>query len=215
MSRKKKIIIAVVVLLVAAALVVANFTLRREKGKVVATDNIQRRDLEALVSASGKIQARTQVNISSDVMGRITDLAVDEGQRVKKGQFLMQVDPRTHRTLAERSQAGLGAARSQLDQFKASIVSARENLNLSRDNLRRQKELWAQQLTTRESLDRAENEVKVREAQLREQEQGLSTQDQRIREMQATLSGAQYRSQQGTHRIAHRRPHRPPQHRGG
>ncbi len=141
------------------------------------------------MSASGKIQARTQVNISSDVMGRITDLAVDEGQRVKKGQFLMQVDPRTHRT-AGRAVAGgprRGAVAARSVQGRASS-SARENLNLSRDNLRRQKELWAQQLTTRESLDRAENEVKVREAQLREQEQELSTQDQRIREMQATLS---------------------------
>jgi HlyD family secretion protein len=132
------------------------------------------------------------VNISSDVMGRITELSVEEGQRVKKGQFLMQVDPRTHRTAAERSEAGLGAARSQLDQFRAGIITARENLNLARETLRRQKELWSQQLTTKDALDRAENEVKVREAQLREQEQQLSTQEQRIREMQAQLSGAQY-----------------------
>jgi HlyD family secretion protein len=189
---RKKVLIVLGIVLVAGALIAANFTLRRENGKVVTTDGIQRRDLEAVVSASGKIQARTQVNISSDVMGRITELAVEEGQRVKKGQFLMQVDPRTHRTAAERSEAGLGAARSQLDQFRAGIITARENLNLARETLRRQKELWSQQLTTKDALDRAENEVKVREAQLREQEQQLSTQEQRIREMQAQLSGAQY-----------------------
>ncbi len=192
MSRKKKIVIALVVVLVAAALVIANFTLRRERGKEVTVEAVQLRDLEAIVSASGKIQARTTVNISADTMGRVVDLAVEEGQRVKKGDFLMQIDPRTQLTATERTEASLAAARSQLEQFRTSVVTARENLSLAREDLRRQRELWSQQLTTRQALDQAENLVKVREAQLREAEQQLATQDQRIRETQASLSSARY-----------------------
>lgn len=192
MTRKKKLIIGLVVALVAVALVIANFTMRRETGKSVTTEAIRKRDLEAIVTASGKIQARTTVNISADTMGRVVNLAVEEGQRVTKGQFLMQIDPRTQLTAAERSEAALGAARSQLEQFRSGVVTARENLSLSRENLRRQRELWSQQLTTRQALDQAENEVKVREAQLREAEQQLATQEQRIREMQAQLSSAKY-----------------------
>ena len=55
---------------------------------------IQKRDLQAIVSASGKIQPQRLVNISADTMGRVTDLAVEEGQSVQKGQFLLQIDPR-------------------------------------------------------------------------------------------------------------------------
>jgi HlyD family secretion protein len=189
---RKKLIIGVLIVVVAAALVSANLLMKRENGKTVTSENIQKRDLEAVVSASGKIQAKRQVNISSDVMGRVTDLAVEEGERVKKGQFLMQIDPRTPRTAAERSQATLAAARSQLEEFRSAVATTRENLNLARENVRRQRELWAQQLTTRESLDRAENEVKVIETQQRQAEQQLSTQDARIKETQAALSGAQY-----------------------
>ena len=85
-------------------------------GKTVTTEKVQKRDLEAIVSASGKIQARTTVNIAADTMGRVIELAVDEGQKVKKGQFLMQIDPRNQRTATEphrgRPRRGAVAART-------------------------------------------------------------------------------------------------------
>ena len=192
MSTGKKILIGAGIVVVVGGAVAGNIALKREKGKTVTVEKIQKRDLEAIVSASGKIQARTTVNISADTMGRVTQLAVDEGQRVAKGQFLMQIDPRNQQTAADRTSAGLAAARSTLDQLQNSVAAARENLALSRENLRRTRELWAQQLTTRQALDTAESEVKVREANLRDAEQALSTQSQRIRETQAQVSSAQY-----------------------
>jgi HlyD family secretion protein len=191
-STGKKVLIGVGIAVVLGGAVAGNIALKREAGKTVTVEKIQKRDLEAIVSASGKIQARTTVNISADTMGRVVELAVDEGQSVKQGQFLMQIDPRNQQTAAERTTAGLAAARSQLEQMRTNLVAARENLSLARENLRRQNELWAQQLTTRQALDQAENEVKVREATLRDAEQALSTQDQRIRETQAQVSSARY-----------------------
>ena len=58
-------------------------------------ETLRKRDLDALVSASGKIQPKRQVNISANTMGRVTRLAVQEGQRVKAGQFLLEIDPRS------------------------------------------------------------------------------------------------------------------------
>ena len=192
MSTGKKVIIGVVAVVVLGGAVAGNVWLKRTPGKPVTTEKILKRDLEAIVSASGKIQARTTVNIAADTMGRVTELAVDEGQTVKKGQFLMQIDPRNQQTAAERTNAGLSAARMQLEQLRNTVATARENLALSRENLRRTRELWAQQLTTRQALDTAESEVKVREASLRDAEQSLGTQEQRIRESAATVVSAQY-----------------------
>ena len=192
MSTGKKVIIGVVAVVVLGGAVAGNVWMKRTPGKAVTLEKVQTRDLEAIVSASGKIQARTTVNISADTVGRVTELAVDEGQKVTKGQFLMQIDPRNQRTMTDRSNAGLAAARSQLEQLRSSVAAARENLALSRENLRRQKELWAQQLTTRQALDQAESEVKVREANLRDSEQSLGTQEQRIREQGASVSSAEY-----------------------
>ena len=192
MSTGKKVIIGVIAVVVLGGAVAGNVWMKRTPGKTVTIEKVQTRDLEAIVSASGKIQARTTVNISADTVGRVTELAVDEGQKVTKGQFLMQIDPRNQRTMTDRSNAGLAAARSQLEQLRSSVAAARENLALSRENLRRQKELWAQQLTTRQALDQAESEVKVREANLRDAEQSLGTQEQRIREQGASVSSAEY-----------------------
>ena len=183
---------AIVVLAIVAGLAYANFAYRKKTGKEVTVEAVQARDLTAIVSASGKIQAKRTVNISADNMGRVTQLSVEEGDRVKRGQFLMQIDPRNLASAVQSGEAGQLAARSMLEQQRLAIVSARENLALARSELKRQQELWAQQLTTRQELDRAENAVNVGEAELRQREVDIKTQDQRIRQEGATLNQAQY-----------------------
>jgi HlyD family secretion protein len=191
MTLRKKLLIGGAVVLVLAAVVYANFRFTRVPGKPINTEVLKTRDLDATVSASGKIQAKRTVNISADTIGRITKLAVDEGDRVKQGQFLMQIDPRIQEAAFTRSRGALAEAESSLEQQRAAIISAREALSLARENQRRQRELWAQQLTTREALDTAENTVKLREADLRNQEQALTTQEHRIQQAKAGLTSAQ------------------------
>jgi multidrug resistance efflux pump len=103
---RKKIIIGVLIVLLATALVGANLYFKRDTGLSVQVEKIQKRNLESIVSASGKVRARTTVNISANTMGRVTKLAVEEGARVKAGQFLMEIDPRQLRTQVERGVPG-------------------------------------------------------------------------------------------------------------
>jgi HlyD family secretion protein len=189
---RKKVIIGAVVLVLGAALVFANLRFSRPEGVSVNAEAIERRDLEAVVSASGKIRPKRSVNISADTMGRVTDLAVNEGEQVRRGQFLLQIDPRTLRSAVQRGEAGLEAAESQVKQLRVSVETARVTLQQARDNVERQRELWKTGLTTKEALDRAENELKVREAELREREQQVSTQESRLRQERATLESARY-----------------------
>ncbi len=191
-SSTRKWVIGVVIVAVAGAVVVANMRYRRQTGKVVTAEAVQARNLTAIVSASGKIQAKRTVNISADNMGRVTRLAVEEGQRVQRGEFLLQIDPQLLSSAVQQGQAGLQAARSQLEQQRVAIVAARESLSLARANLQREQELWSQQLTTRQALDQAENAVKLREAELLQREQDVKTQEQRIRQEQAGLAQAQF-----------------------
>lgn len=187
-----KIIGGVVVLAIGGAVVWANFAFRRTQAKTVTVEAVATRDLEEVVSASGKIQPKRSVNISADVMGRVTQLAVEEGQEVRQGQFLLQIDPRNLESALQRGEASLAAAQSQLEQLRAAVESARANLALARETLKRQQDLWSAQLTTRDALDRALAEVKVREADLKEREQQLATQEQRIRQERAALASARY-----------------------
>ena len=192
MTRNKKIMIGAGVAVVLAGVAYANFKFKRTEGITVNTEAIQKRNLEALVSASGKIQPKRFVNISADTMGRVTGLAVNEGDRVKTGQFLLQIDPRNLRSAVQRTQASLEAARSQVDQLNATIESSRAAVKQAQDNFTRQQQLWKGGLTTKETLDRAENELKMRQAELRSQEQQVLTQKLRIQQEQATLETDRY-----------------------
>src|SRR4029453_7687423 len=120
----------------------------------VTVEAIRTRDLEAVVSASGKIQPKRFVNISADTSGRGVDLAVNEGAPVRVGQFLMQIDPRTLRTRVESGQAALQANQAGLDQARQGVETARVQLAVAEQNLKRQQQLWKQQLTPREALEK-------------------------------------------------------------
>jgi HlyD family secretion protein len=191
MSRKN-ILIGLAVVLVGAAVVFANLYFKREKGLAVTTESIRSRDLEAVVSASGKIQPKRLVNISADTPGRVVDLAVNEGDRIHKGQFLLQIDPKSLRTRVESNSAALRAAEQSLEQMRQAIETARVQLQQAQQNLARQQDLWRQQLTTREALDKATNDVKAAESAVQEREKQIRPQESRIAQEQATLESARY-----------------------
>ena len=192
MTRKKKILIGAGVVVILGAIAFANVRFKRTPGVVVNTEGIQKRKLGALVSASGKIQPKRSVNISADTMGRVTGLAVNEGDRVKTGQFLLQIDPRNLRTRVESGEASFQAARSQAEQLRLSLDSARVALKQAEENHKRQQELWKGGLTTRETLERTDNELKMRQAELRTQEQQIQTQQARMQQERAALDNARY-----------------------
>jgi HlyD family secretion protein len=191
MSRKN-ILITVAVVLVGAAVVAANLWYRRSPGMTVTAEAIKTRDLEAIVSASGKIQPKRLVNISADTSGRVVDLAVNEGDRIKKGQFLLQIDPKSLRTRVDSGTASLQAAEGSLDQLRQSVETARAQLDQAQKTAARQRDLWNQQLTTRESLEKAENDVVVATSAVREREKQVTSQAARIDQERAGLESARY-----------------------
>src|SRR6266404_2687655 len=186
MSRRN-VFITIAVVLVGAAVVGANIYFKRDKGLSVTTDVVKTRDLEAIVSASGKIQPKRLVKISAETSGRVVNLAVNEGDRVKIGQFLLQIDPKSLQRRVEGNAASLQAAQESIEQMTQAIETAKAQLLQAQQNLTRQQDLWKQQLTTREALDRAINDVKVAESNVQEREKVIKPQESRINMEQATL----------------------------
>jgi len=191
MSRKN-VLIAAAVVLVGAAVVAANLYFKRDKGLTVTTDVVKTRDLEAVVSASGKIQPKRLVNISAETAGRVVDLAVNEGDRITKGQFLLQIDPKSLRSRVEGTAASLETAEGALSQLRQAVETARVQVEQAQQNLTRQRNLWAQQLTTRETLEKAENDLRAAQSALQEREKQVTAQGSRISQERATLDSARY-----------------------
>jgi len=190
--RNRNIFITVGVVVVGGALVGANLWFKKDKGVTVTTEAIKTRDLDAVVSASGKIQPKRLVQISADAPGRVVNLAVNEGDRIKKGQFLLQIDPKSLRTRVDSGTASLEAAQASLEQMRQSVETAKVQLEQARQNLARQQGLWHQQLTTREALDRAENDMKAAQSSLVEREKQANAQSSRIAQERATLESSRY-----------------------
>jgi HlyD family secretion protein len=197
-SRRKKILIGVAIVLVGAAVVAANFYFKKKDGIVVTAEAVRARDLEAIVSASGKLQAKRFVNMSAVQMGRVTRLAVEEGDRVKAGQFLLQIDPNILRGSVQRGEAAVAGARSGLEQARVGIATAQANLTLARDQAKRQRELWKEGLTTREALDQAESLLAVRETELQAAQSEVQNRQHMIQQESASLSTSRYNLDQVT-----------------
>src|SRR3990167_5579951 len=108
----RKLLIALGLLTLVGVAAAATWRFRRDTAPLVTTEAVRARDLEAVVSASGKIQPKRLVNISADTSGRVVDLAVAEGDRVQRGQFLLQIDPRSLRTRVDSGTASMQAAQT-------------------------------------------------------------------------------------------------------
>ncbi|MCY4601146.1 MAG: efflux RND transporter periplasmic adaptor subunit [Acidobacteria bacterium] len=198
MSGGSKLLIAVAVVLLGGAGVALNHYLDRSDDPEIDVERIERRMLEAVVSASGTIEPQLSVDISSSVMGRVTRLSINEGDRVAAGQFLLQIDPESLRAAVSRNEASLGAAESGVEQARVAVESAHVNLELARDTLERQAELWELQLISREEYDQARRELELRETEFEARQVEVVTARQRIRQERATLESAQYDLEQVT-----------------
>ena len=120
----KKVLIGVVVLVVIIAMAMA--ALNRDGGDVteVRTETVTTRDLVATVSATGHIEPKTSVDITTDVAGRIIDLPIEEGQDVEEGDLLLQIDPAQFQADVNRARAGLSQAEAAEAQQRAAFQQA-------------------------------------------------------------------------------------------
>jgi HlyD family secretion protein len=189
---RRTVLISLAAVVAVAAGGGAAYYYRRSPGPTVTVEAVKARYLEAIVSASGKIQPKRLVNISADTPGRVVNLAVNEGDRVTTGQFLLQIDPKSLRTRVDSGAASLQAAESALDQHRQEVETARVQLDLARRTLARQQDLWNQQLSTREALDKADSDVKAAESTLHEREKQVNAQAARINQERAGLESARY-----------------------
>ena len=192
MSVKRKVLIGGAVVLVGAALALLNLRFARAGDPEVDVERIARRNLAAIVSASGTVEPQLAVDVSSSVMGRVTRLAVAEGERVGAGQFLLQIDPESLRAAVDSGAAALRAAESGLDQARVAVETARVNLERAREQLDRQQELWELRLVSRDDYDAARRDVELRETEFRARTVEVATAGQRVQQEQALLDSAEY-----------------------
>jgi HlyD family secretion protein len=160
-----------------AAIVVANVA-RGGGGKTaVQAADVKRGKIAATVRAPGRIQPVTQVKLSANVPGEVVRLAVKEGDVVRKGQFLLQLDDTQVRSLVRQSQAAIEAARSNLRLAQASYAQ-------SSAALKRKEELFTRKLVSPEEVETARTQASTDKAR-------VDASQEEIQRATATLAGAE------------------------
>ena len=158
-GKTKKIIGAVVGIAVIGAVV--GFSVNRENRKktTVQTGKVEKKDLVQVVTASGEVRPKRYVNVGANVSGRLIEINVLEGDRVKKGQILARVESERYEAIQRQSEAGVAAARADLQRTEADVAAAK----LAFD---RAKRMQQDKLIADSAYDQAEAEWKMKTAQV-------------------------------------------------
>ncbi|MEA3245708.1 MAG: efflux RND transporter periplasmic adaptor subunit [Gemmatimonadota bacterium] len=159
MSKKAKWGIFVVAILVVGGLAAAAAAKSGNKATEVRIEGVEKRDLVASVTASGQVAAHTKVDVASDITGRITKLAVKEGDWVTKGQLLLEIDQQQYQAAVQRAEAGVANAR-------AASAQAAANLQQAESSYRRSMEIRQSNpsLVSAEQLEQLKTSVDVNKA---------------------------------------------------
>ena len=159
MSRRKKIIAGVLALVIVAIIVVVSVKKRQSTGTSVTMAKVQRLDLTSKVTANGRIDAKRKVDLSANVMGQIVNLAVREGDTVKKSQFLLQIDQKQLAASAQGAAASLQALFSDRDAARANLADAERNYQRAQLNYNQKIIPLADFERTKTALDAAQANV--------------------------------------------------------
>jgi HlyD family secretion protein len=166
MSRGAKIGLGLVIAVVVIVGMIALGSARKaNRPTEVRMEQVSRRDLVAAVTSSGQIEAKKQVDISSEVTARILRIHVKEGDMVKENELLVELDQAQFKGAVDRAQAGLA-------QSNAASVQARANRDQAKRALDRQQELkrTSPSLITDESVEQAQTALAVADANLQSSE---------------------------------------------
>lgn len=146
MKKKPLIIGAVVVLLL--IIIVASIAGGKKKGEKVYVAPVAERKIESVVTAPGEINPKVKVNISANVIGKIVKLYFNEGDTVKKGQHLVDLERPAYAAAYERTQAELANRRVEVERARAALQTAEATY-------KRAESLRAQGIQAQELFDRA------------------------------------------------------------
>jgi HlyD family secretion protein len=176
MKKRTKIILAVVAVLV-LGFVAMGFIKRKDKDVArVTTAKVEKIDLVSKVTANGKIQARRKVDLSALVMGQIVNLAVKEGDKVNRGQLLLQIDRAQLAAQNAGRESAVAAMRSDLQAARANTEQARFDYERARRN-------WEAKILSEAEYQKAKSIYDAAQAT-------LSATQQRLQESGANLAAS-------------------------
>ena len=184
MSKSLKwILISVGVLLVLLVVLSKAGVFGKDEGLKVTAEKVQKRTITEIVNASGKIYPEVEVKISPDISGEITELTVQEGDTVKKGQILARIYADIYNIQRNQAASGVAQSQAQVANSQAAIDALKAQQEQAQRTYDMQKKLFDDKVISR-------NEFNVAEANLRSAKANYNAAVQGIRGGQASVQSA-------------------------
>jgi HlyD family secretion protein len=207
MTTKKKVLIAAALAVVVSSTVGYSVVARNRGVVTVQTGRVVRQDLTQSVSANGEIRPKKYVNVSSNMMGRIVRLPVKEGDRVRDGDLLVQLESIQSAADVNAAEATLDAAQTEIEGMSASIRSAeaavtsakaeitRSDADLARamQNFERMDKMNKEGLIAKDAYDRAKADYDISAAQLNAAKARLAQAEAQLAQVQSQRSSTSLR----------------------
>jgi HlyD family secretion protein len=224
MSKKKKMWIVGSAAVLLALIVFFSIRATRTDDVSVQTAKVARKDLlKAQVSASGQIVTKDYADLQAEIAGVVTDLPVREGDRVKRGDILLKIDPIQNQAATNASQAqyyaakqdlraqdfqianaqhNIANAKSQLASARVQMDKAQADLVRTQNSFNRSQQLNEEGLISREDYEVAQNNLNAAKSQYQvakesvtQQETALKISENSLDQMQSNYDAANTRLQ--------------------
>jgi HlyD family secretion protein len=199
MSKKLKwILISVGALLVLLTVLSKAGVFGKDEGKKVTAEKVEKRTIIEVVNASGKIYPEIEVKVSPEISGIITELNVQEGDTVKKGQVLARINADQYNIQRSQaaggvaqSQAQVGASQANVSNSQAALDALNAQMEQSQRNYDRLKQLFDEKVISRSELDVAEASLRSSKANYNAAIQGIKGGSANVQSARAAVQQSQ------------------------
>ena len=187
-NHRRLALLVVVACVVALAVFTVGLT-RRNPAQYFTAD-VEQGDIQAIVNATGTINAVTTVQVGSQVSGMISELHVDFNSQVKRGQVIARIDPSIFQTRVLQTEADLANAQAGVATAQAGIHRAEANMRQAELNLKRTMELFGQGIASAQERDTLQAAYDTALADKQSAEAQMSQARAQVKQRQAAVQQA-------------------------
>jgi len=156
----------------------------------VATEKAAKRTIIETVNASGKIYPEVEVKISPDISGEVTELNVEEGDSVKKGQILARIYADIYALQRDEAASRVNQSSATVDNSQAALESLRANMELAQQTFDRYKKLYDDKVISKAELEQYETTLRSAKANYTAAQQNIKSLKAGVQSTQVGLNRA-------------------------
>jgi len=186
----KWIIIGSVLLLVVLVVMSKTGVFGKKEGTKVTAEKAAKRTIIEVVNASGKVYPEVEVKVSPDISGEITELTVQEGDTVKKGQLLARIYADIYSIQRDQASFGVDQSKAQVANSKAGLDALQAQLEQAQKNYDMQKKLFDDKVISKSEFNVAEANFKTAKANYNAGVQNIKGVSASVQSAEASLNRA-------------------------